>query len=210
MYVRRMKHEPRIAIYVRVSTKDQSTALQLSEINQYLDARNWHQRTVYEDIGSGTTNRRVQLRKLLDDVSQRKIDIVVCWKLDRLFRSLKDLVTTLQYFSDLGAGFISLKDQIDMTTASGRLLTHLLAAFAEFEAALIRERVRAGLTEAKRKGIKLGRPIIVNPESVTILRRDGYSMSQISSRLGISKSAVHKTLSQKPRIGVHNILKVES
>jgi DNA invertase Pin-like site-specific DNA recombinase len=204
-----MTNNPRVAIYIRVSTKDQSTALQLSELTQYLDARGWSHRAIYEDVGSGTNSNRAQLRKLLEDANNRTIDLVICWKLDRLFRSLKDLVTTLQNFNDVGVSFISLKDQIDITTASGRLLTHLLAAFGEFEAALIRERVRAGLNEAKRKGIKLGRPRIVNPESVFILRSEGHSMSQISDRLNISKSAVHKTLSEKPRIGAHNLLKSE-
>lgn len=192
----------RVAIYVRVSTKEQSVDLQLSEINRFLMARGWGAHCVYQETASGTTVARPELRRLLKDASERKFDILICWKLDRLFRSLKDLVSTLQQFSDLGIAFISLKEQIDMTTASGRLLTHLLGAFAEFEASLIKDRVNAGLAEAKRKGTRLGRPRTVDAESVFILRRQNLSMSEIAKRLGISKASVHKALAQDPRIGV--------
>ena len=88
---------------------------------------------------------------------QRKFDVLVCWKLDRLFRSLKHLVNTLQEFEDLGIKFISLKDNIDLSTSSGRLMTHLIAAFAEFEASLIRERVTAGVRAKIQKTGKWGR-----------------------------------------------------
>jgi putative DNA-invertase from lambdoid prophage Rac len=186
----------RIGIYLRVSTSGQSTDLQKKEILDYLGLRNLNNWTIYEDKLTGTNTQRPSLKQLLGDVRQRKIDLVICWKLDRLFRSLKDMVTTLQDFEDLGVALISLKDQIDMTTASGRLMTHLIAAFAEFEASLIRERVMAGLDNAKRKGIKLGRPKSISDTEALRLRKTGMSLNQIAKQLGVTKGGVSKSLSK--------------
>lgn len=187
--------EKRIGIYLRVSTKEQSTDLQKTEIMSYLSSRSLCRNVViYEDKSTGTTKDRTELKRMLLDARSRKIDLIVCWKLDRLFRSLKDLVNTLQELSDIGVEFISLKDNIDMTTASGRLMTHLLAAFSEFEASLIKERVIAGLNNAKTKGIKLGRPKKIDEESILKLRLEGKSITKISNELQISRGAVHKTL----------------
>ena len=99
---------------------------------------------------------------MLKDARSKRFDVVLCFKMDRLCRSLRDLVITLQDLTELGVEFVAIKDQIDLTTASGRLMTHLLGAFAEFEASLIRERVMSGLANAKAKGKKLGRPRTIN------------------------------------------------
>jgi DNA invertase Pin-like site-specific DNA recombinase len=187
--------EKRVGVYLRVSTKEQNTDLQRHEIISYLNARSLCRNVViYEDTATGTNSNRPELQRLLYDAKTRKIDMIVCWKLDRLFRSLKNLVTTLQDFSDVGVEFISLKDQIDMSTASGRLMTHLLAAFSEFEADLIKERVLAGLSAAKRNGKILGRPKEINEEDILKLRRQGKSITAISNELNISRGAVHKSL----------------
>lgn len=186
----------RVAIYLRVSTLDQSTELQRHEITAYVHARSWDIFHIYEDKESGTTQKRPALQSMLSAVRARKVDTVICWKLDRLFRSMRDLVTTLHEFQDLGVTFISIKDQIDQTTSTGRLLTHLLGAFAEFEANLIRERVRAGLANAKRKGVKLGRPKTIDIDRVIELRRAGKSLSKIAEIMGVTKSGVSKTLSK--------------
>jgi DNA invertase Pin-like site-specific DNA recombinase len=194
-----MRIGKRIGIYLRVSTSEQSTELQLREINQFLDARGWQNREIYEDSGlSGANSNRPQLKRLLSDVKQRKIDIVICWKMDRLFRSLKDLIVTLQEFSELGIEFISLKDNVDLSTSSGKLLMHLLGAFAEFERNLIVERVRAGLVNAKAKGKRLGRPIKRNEEEIRTLRTNGLSIRSIAKELKISKSTVQSVVSRKP------------
>lgn len=192
--------DKRIGIYLRVSTTGQSTELQRKEIKGYLTARGWLNWTIYEDKLTGTSSARPALKQLLKDAKEGSIDTVICWKMDRFFRSLKDLVTTLQELSDVGAEFISIKDQIDMTTASGRLMTHLLAAFAEFEASLIKERVIAGLANAKSKGVVLGRPTSINKDEVLKLRIEGKSLSEIARQLNITKSGVSKTL-KKLRIG---------
>ncbi len=144
-----MSNKRKVAIYVRVSTTDQSTELQLKDLLKYVDAREWDVYEIYEDKASGTNDRRTNLQKLLSDASKREFDVVLCWKLDRFFRSLKDLINTLQYLTDSGIEFISYKDNIDLTTATGRLMTQILGAFGEFEASLIKERVMAGLKMPK-------------------------------------------------------------
>ena len=102
----------RIGVYLRVSTKDQNTDLQRQDIVRYLEARSLSRNVVvYEDKATGTNGNRPELKRLLSDSKSRKLDIVIVWKLDRLFRSLKDLVTTLQDLSEVGVEFISLKDQ---------------------------------------------------------------------------------------------------
>ncbi|MBL7672050.1 MAG: recombinase family protein [Bdellovibrionaceae bacterium] len=184
----------RLGIYLRVSTLEQSTELQRRELEQFAQARGWQIVQFYEDKATGTNSNRPMLRELMRDARQRKFDVVVCWKLDRFFRSLKDVITTLAEFNELGIEFISLKDHIDLTTASGRLMMHLLAAFAEFEAALIKERVRAGLSNAKAKGVRLGRPSTVDQTQAALLRAQGLTLSQIARQIGCSKAGVYKTL----------------
>jgi putative DNA-invertase from lambdoid prophage Rac len=186
----------RVAIYLRVSTVQQNTDLQRSEIEKYIEARGWAGHLVFEDRLSGTTGNRPAFKEMLKLARRRRIDLVICWKLDRMYRSLKDLIITLQELQDLGVGFISIRDSIDLTTASGRLMTHMLASFAEFEASLIRERVMAGLKNAKAKGVILGRPPKLNEIEVLRLRSDGLSLGKIARLLNVSKTAVHKSLAK--------------
>lgn len=186
----------RTALYVRVSSQDQNTDLQKQELQDFVSRRGWNIAGIYEDRATGTNDQRPMLQKLLNDARARRFDILVCWKLDRLFRSLKGLIATLQELSELHIQFVSLRDNLDLTTSQGRLLMHLLGAFGEFEVSLIRERVKAGLDNAKRRGRRLGRPPRIDCEQVARLRKKGFSLSQIARRLGISKSAVHKTLSK--------------
>lgn len=187
----------KVAIYVRVSTQDQSSDLQKTELLRFCEARGWNVSRVYEDKATGTTDNRPQLKALLSAAHAREFDVLLVWKLDRLFRSLKGMITTLQDLQALGITFVSLKDQIDMSTPSGRLMTHMLGAFAEFEAALIKERVVAGLKEAKRKGIQLGRPSIIQRDKVIELRARGRSYRQIADQLGCSKAGVFKIFKQE-------------
>jgi DNA invertase Pin-like site-specific DNA recombinase len=189
-----MAAQKRIALYVRVSTSDQSTELQLRELTQFVQARGWPEPKIYEDKATGTNGNRPQLKQLLSDVRQRKLDIVIIWKLDRLFRSLKDLISTLQEFSELGIDFISLKDNIDLTTSAGRLMTYILGAFSEFEASLIRERVRAGLRNAKAKGKKLGRPKKRNDEYISFLSKQGLSSRKIAEKINMCPTVVQRSL----------------
>jgi len=184
----------RVGIYLRVSTADQQTDLQSREIMAYVHARGWTNHVVYEDKATGTHSGRPAFQSMLKDVKSRRIDVVICWKLDRFSRSLRDLVITLQEFSESGTAFVSIRDQVDLTTSSGRLMLHLIGAFAEFEASLIRERVRAGLSAAKARGQRLGRPKMRNDRCIRNLRDQGLSYTEIGKKLGISKGAVCRAL----------------
>ncbi len=156
----------RAAIYARVSTFDQEPENQLAELRQYVTARSWTG-IEYVDRGvSGAKDRRPALDRLLTDAKRRQFDVLICWRLDRLGRNLRHLVTLLDELDVIGVSFVSLGEGIDCTTPAGRLQLHVLAALAEFERARIAERVMAGLARAKRNGKKLGRPSRPVPEAV--------------------------------------------
>lgn len=184
----------RAALYLRISSLDQKTDLQADELIPYVERRGWTLYRVFEDKISGTTNSRPQLNQLMLDARERKFDVLVIWKLDRLFRSLKNLVITLDEFKDLGIELVSLKDNLDLTTSAGRLLMQIIGAMAEFEHSLIKARTKAGLEAARKRGTKLGRPQQINHQKVLELRSQGLSLKAISRLLGCSKTAVHKIL----------------
>ncbi len=188
----------RVGIYARVSTTDkgQDTELQLKDLRAFAQARGWQIHEEYVDEGmSGMLAKRPALDRLLTACRQRQIDVVLVWRLDRLGRSLKHLIMMLDELQSLGVAFVALHEQIDCTTATGQLMLHLLGACAEFERALIRERVKAGLAHARTKGQRLGRPRLeIAPARVRSLRKDGRSIRQIAHTLHISPASVHKTL----------------
>lgn len=138
----------RAAIYARVSTANngQDPSLQTRELREYCEHRGWNIAGEYIDIGiSGAKEKRPALDRLLSDAHRRRVDVVLVWKLDRFGRSLKHLVTTIADLEALGVAFVSLRDNIDLSTPSGRLMFQIIGAMAEFERALIQERIRAGL-----------------------------------------------------------------
>jgi DNA invertase Pin-like site-specific DNA recombinase len=133
------------AIYARVSTLDQEPENQLRELRRYVEARGWTA-VEYVDRGvSGARDRRPALDQLVVDAKRRRFDVLVCWRLDRLGRSLKHMITLIDELQSLGVAFVSLAEGIDATTPAGKLQMHILAAIAEFERSRIIERVRAGL-----------------------------------------------------------------
>ena len=188
----------RIALYARVSTLDkgQDTEVQLQDLRSYAKARGWVIAGEYVDQGqSGAKDRRPELDRLMNDARKRKIDLILCWRLDRLGRSLKHLILTLDELQTLGVGFVSYNENLDLTTSTGRLMFQLLGAFAEFERNLIQERVRAGLNHAKAKGVKLGRPAPeFDKEELVSLRNMGLSTRAIAGKMGLKKTFVHKTI----------------
>ncbi len=188
----------RVAIYARVSTTDkgQDVGMQLRDLEAYTKARGWTIRDRFVDEGvSGSQTKRPALDRLLSACRRRQIDVVLVWRLDRLGRSLKHLIMTLDELQSLGVAFVSLHEQLDCTTATGQLLLHLLGAFAEFERAIIRERVKAGLANARNKGKRLGRPsLAIDHLQVKTLRKTGHSIRQIAGELHVSPASVHKTL----------------
>jgi DNA invertase Pin-like site-specific DNA recombinase len=162
----------RAALYARCSTfgKGQDPELQLSPLREYAERRGLTISGEYVDNGiSGAKDRRPQLDRLMEAARKRQIDIILVWKLDRFGRSLKQLVTSLDELTGLGVGFISYQDNIDLTTAQGRLMFHIIGAMCEFERELIRERVNAGLDNAKRKGKRLGRKPVPPIERAKII-----------------------------------------
>lgn len=192
----------RAAIYARVSTADkgQDPDLQLGPLRQYCQARAWKIAGEYVDHMTGARDRRPELDRLMDAARKRQIDTVIVWKLDRFGRSLKHLVTALDELGDLGVGFVSYTESIDFSTAAGRLMLHIIGAMAEFERALIKERVRAGLDNAKRKGKRLGRkPVPPIDRKKIIGARQQYpdlSIRALAAQLKMKPGTVHKTLSE--------------
>src|SRR5215469_6136944 len=178
----------RVALYARVSTNNhgQDPGLQLTELREYAHRRNWVITCEYVDTVSGSKDSRPQLNRLMADAHQRTFDAIVVWKIDRFGRSLKHLVTALADLNAYGIAFISLRDNLDLSTPSGRLMFHVVAAMAEFERALIQERVRAGIRNARTKGKRLGRPrVFVDAPKIAALRAHGRSWSQIVTEMGI-------------------------
>ena len=175
----------RVALYARVSTTDkgQDIGLQLHDLRQYCKVRDWQVCKEYIDDGiSGTKDMRPQYQDLMRDARRRRCDAIIVWRLDRFGRSLPHLVTTLQELQDLGVAFVSLKESLDFSTASGRLMAHILASFAAFERDLLSERVKAGMENAKRKGKRVGRPSLSpqDIERILGLHRQGQSCREIA------------------------------
>jgi DNA invertase Pin-like site-specific DNA recombinase len=179
------------AIYARVSTLDQEPENQLAELRRYVEARGWTA-TEYVDKGvSGATDRRPALDRLVADARRRRFDVLVCWRLDRLGRNLRHLVTLLEELQSVGVAFVSLGEGIDCTTPAGKLQLHILAALAEFERARIAERVKAGLSRVRAAGRRLGRPRAVL-DADAMARTGHLSVREAAKVLGVSPSLVHR------------------
>jgi DNA invertase Pin-like site-specific DNA recombinase len=195
-----MSNPHRVGLYARVSTSvGQSPEMQLVELREFATRRGWTLVGEYVDHGvSGAKESRPALNRLMTDAKERNFDVVAVWKIDRFGRSLKHLVNALAEFESLGIAFVSLKDSLDLTTPSGRLLFQLVAAMAEFERSLIQERVRAGIRNARNKGRRLGRPPLeVDRGRIARLKASGTPLRAISQQLGISLGSVHRALRSK-------------
>jgi DNA invertase Pin-like site-specific DNA recombinase len=176
----------RAAIYVRVSTNEQETDMQETELKEYCNNRSWSC-TVYRDHGySGAKNDRPALNALLSDMRKRKFDVVVVWALDRLARSLKQLLSIAEECRELGVDLVSLKQNVDTTLPAGRLTFMVLGAVAEFEREMLRDRVKAGMAQAKRAGKRVGRPArrqfhSSEVERMRALRASGSSVRRLAA-----------------------------
>ena len=187
----------RVALYARVSTcNSQSPEMQVAELREYASRRGWEVFSEYVDLGiSGSKESRPELNRLMADAHKRHFDVVLCWKIDRFGRSLKHLVNALADLGSYGVAFVSLRDNLDLSTPSGRLMFQIIGAMAEFERSLIQERVRAGLRNAKLKGKTLGRPCrIVNGDEMIRLREQGASFREIGKAVGASPGTVRTRL----------------
>lgn len=188
----------RAGLYARVSTHDQQTIkLQFAEMQSYAVRRGWEIVFELSDIRSGA-KERAKRESLLKAARRREIDVIVVWKLDRWGRSLADLVTSLSELNELGVAFVSLTEALDLTTPSGRAMAGLLAVFAEFERDLLRERVKAGIAQARMEGRPHGRPPTVANKKAVIqkLFSEGKSKSEIARELNIGRTSVRRLLAK--------------
>jgi len=203
----------RIALYARVSTskcekcgkrhsdhealdheyRGQDSEVQLRELREYVDLRGWHISEIYTDSVSGTKNSRPGLDKLMGDAARRRFDVLVVWRFDRFARSVSHLLRALEQFQSLGIDFVSLSENVDTSTPTGKMIFTVLGAVAELERSLIVERVKAGLRNARAKGKKLGRPRAdVRESEIEGLRASGASWRAIAKEMGVGVGTVHR------------------
>ena len=181
------------AIYVRVSTSDQHNEIQIKELTDYVARRGWELAGVYQDQMSGAKAQRPGLDALMADARLHKFDAVIVWKLDRFGRSLINCVAGIQELTAAGVRFIAVSQGLDTDAANptSRLLLHILAAVAEFERELIKERVSAGLKHAKTKGVRISRPRrVFDRQRALDMRQQGMSFPAIARELGIGYGTV--------------------
>jgi DNA invertase Pin-like site-specific DNA recombinase len=177
------------AVYARVSTSNgQDPEMQLRELRDYCQRRGWDVSQEYVDTGiSGAKEKRPELDRLLTDAHKRLFDAVVVWRFDRFARSVSHLLRALETFRSLGIEFVSLSEQVDTSTPTGKMVFTVLGAVAELERSLIAERVRAGLRNARAKGRKLGRPRkALDGAKLTSMRAQGASWRAVGAALGVA------------------------
>ncbi len=192
-----MARQVRAALYARVSTANgQDPTMQTRELREYCRRRGWRVVGEYVDAGiSGAREKRPQLDRLMADAHRRRFDAVVVWRFDRFARSVSHLLRALETFRALGIEFVSLSEQMDTSTPTGKMVFTVLGAVAELERSLIAERVKAGLWNARAKGKRLGRPrVAVNRGRVATLRREGASWEAIGARLGVSRGTARRAV----------------
>ena len=176
--------------YARVSTEDQKLDLQRDALRAVGCDK------IFDEKVSAARGLMPARQELLDYC--RPGDVAVVWKLDRLGRSLRDLVDTVNLLRQRGVALRSLREAIDTTTPAGKLTFHIFAALAEFEASVVRERTRAGLQAARLRGMKLGRPRALNPEQIemarTMMDNPNLSARQVAQQLGVHRSTLYRCL----------------
>ena len=199
-----------VAIYARVSTMNggQDPTMQTRELAEYCQRRGWEVFDYYVDKGvSGKKDSRPQLNRMMEDAHARRFDVVVVWRFDRFCRSVSHLLRALETFNALGIQFVSLCEQVDTSTPTGKLVFTVLGAVSEGERNLIAERVRAGLRNARAKGKRLGRPKAdVDVAQIESLRASGHSWRTIARTLGLSVGTVHAAAKTQHNVECRNRL----
>ncbi len=195
------KKTKRVALYVRVSTDEQTTDNQRRELEGVAKRSGWKIVDIYEDNGiSGANGRekRPALDKLLKDAARREFDMIAAWSVDRLGRSLQHLVGLLEELQALGVDLYLHQQALDTSTPSGRAMFQMCGVFAEFERAMLVERTKAGLARARARGMRIGRPPVppVTKRRIAKLRQQGKSVRAIAKVTGVSIGAVHKAISE--------------
>jgi DNA invertase Pin-like site-specific DNA recombinase len=186
----------RAALYGRVSTVDkgQDPEVQLCELREYADRRSFEVVAEFVDFASGARNGRPEYQRMFDAARKRRFDVLLVWRYDRFARSMQELVNALEEFRSLGIDFISYRENADTTTAQGKVIFGIMASLAEFERALIAERVKAGMARAKAQGKHVGRPRIPVQKEAAI-RRDllaGRSLRSTIKTHGVGSKTVQR------------------
>ena len=192
----------KVAIYARVSTSEQTTENQVRELTAWVDRAGHDVVAIFDDNGvSGAKGRehRKEFDKLLRGAVRREFDLVAAWSVDRLGRSLQDLVAFLQELHGAGVDLYLHQQALDTTTPSGRAMFQMMGVFAEFERSMISERVKSGLARAKSNGKTLGRPKVSEKveEQIIALRSEGKGILRIGKELGIGTSTVQRVVNQQ-------------
>jgi DNA invertase Pin-like site-specific DNA recombinase len=181
----------RVAVYVRVSTGDQNADLQKHELTEYCQWRKMEIVETYSDVMSGAKDKRPALDRLMADAKRGKFEVVAVWRFDRFARSTSHLLRALEEFQSLAVHFVSLREAIDTSTPTGKMVFTILASVAELERSTIRERVVAGQKAAKRRGVRFGRPTVeVDTDRALKLRKQGLSWRDISGEVGVPKDTL--------------------
>jgi DNA invertase Pin-like site-specific DNA recombinase len=200
-----MTKPKRVAIYARVSTDGQDEGMQLTAMREMINQRGWELKAEYVDHGVSSRDVRPQLEGLMRDAQRHKFDVVAVWKFDRFARSTRELVFALEQFQSWGIDFISTTQAVDTSGPMGKLVFSVLAAIAEFERDLIRERVIAGMKEARRRGKHCGRPMIeFDVDNAAELRRGGLSWRKLATATGVPVHLLRARLTSEipPRVTV--------
>lgn len=188
------------ALYLRVSTGDQTIENQRLELERVATARGWTIAAVYDDVGiSGAKGRvdRPGFDTLYNDALRHEFDVVMAWSVDRISRSLRDLIDFMNDLNLYGVQLYLHQQALDTTTPSGKLMFQLTGAFAEYEREIIRERVRVGVARYRAKGGRLGRPSVANEAMVAearAMKNAGHSASEIAAAVGASERTVWRML----------------
>src|SRR5271156_1726552 len=193
----------RIALYLRVSTSKQETSNQRRELEAVAARSGWEVVKVYEDAGiSGAKGRdkRPGLDAMMKAVNAKEFDMVAAWSVDRLGRSLTDLLAILQGLQEKGVDLFLHQQGLDTSTTAGKAMFQMLGVFAEFERGIIRERVNAGLARARANGVRLGRRRVKPSVEAQIveLRDKGNGILKIGKKLGVGTSVVQRVFKEAP------------
>ncbi len=181
-----MAKPKRCAIYARVSTDEQDESLQLTALSEFVSQRGWELKGAYVDHGVSSRSVRPELERMMRDAHKGRFDVITVWKFDRFARSTRELVFALEQFQVLGIDFVSVTQAIDTSGPMGKLVFSVLAAIAEFERELIRERVKAGMKEARRRGKHCGRPARgFDVVKAAELRQSGLSWRKLAVATGV-------------------------
>jgi DNA invertase Pin-like site-specific DNA recombinase len=186
----------RAAVYCRVSSSDQSTEMQLRDLRKLADGRGFQIVTEFCDEGvCGAESSRPELNKMLAAAKRGEFEVVLIWKLDRLGRSLGNLIRLLEDFKSWNVALISFSESLDFSTSTGTLFYQMIGAFAQFERECIRERTRSGLRNARARGVRLGRRVVpVDIAEVQRLRAEGNSYKHISATLKVSVGSLYRAM----------------